>query len=190
MIYLELFWNFLQIGLLSIGGGYAALPLIQERVVENNHWLTMETFADLITISEMTPGPIAINSATFVGMQIAGIPGAIAATIGFVLPPFIIVITMAYFYNRFLSSIVMDGILMGIRPIVIALIGSAGLSITFTVLWNQSKLIGVINSFKDINIFSLVLFLGSIAFLRRFKPNPILVILGCGVLSVLCYILT
>ena len=73
MIYLELFWSFFQIGLFSIGGGYAAMPLIQEQVIELHSWLTMTQFADIMTIAEMTPGPIAINSATFVGIQIAGI---------------------------------------------------------------------------------------------------------------------
>ena len=78
MIYLELFWSFFQIGLFSIGGGYAAMPLIQHQVVDLHPWLNMQQFADIMTIAEMTPGPIAINSATFVGIQVAGIPGAIA----------------------------------------------------------------------------------------------------------------
>ena len=82
MIYLELLWSFFQIGLFSIGGGYAAMPLIQNQVVDVHSWLTMTQFADIMTIAEMTPGPIAINSATFVGIQTAGIPGAIIATIG------------------------------------------------------------------------------------------------------------
>lgn len=82
MIYIELFFSFLQIGLFSIGGGYAALPLIQQQVVEVNGWLGMTEFTDLITISQMTPGPIAINGATFVGMRIGGLPGALAATAG------------------------------------------------------------------------------------------------------------
>ena len=82
MIYLQLFLSFLQIGLFSFGGGYAAMPLIQDQVVALNHWLSMKEFTDLVTISQMTPGPIAINSATFVGIKIAGIPGAIAATMG------------------------------------------------------------------------------------------------------------
>ena len=77
MIYLELFWSFFQIGLFSIGGGYAAMPLIQNQVVDIHPWLTMVQFADIMTIAEMTPGPIAINSATFVGIQVAGLPGAI-----------------------------------------------------------------------------------------------------------------
>ena len=76
MIYLELFWSFLQVGMFSIGGGYAAMPLIQSQVVTQHGWLTMNEFTDLITIAEMTPGPIAVNSATFVGIRIAGIPGA------------------------------------------------------------------------------------------------------------------
>ena len=74
MIYLELFWSFFQIGLFSIGGGYAAMPLIQNQVVDIHPWLTMTQFADIMTIAEMTPGPIAINSATFVGIQVAGLP--------------------------------------------------------------------------------------------------------------------
>ena len=81
MIYLELFWSFFQIGLFSIGGGYAAMPLIQNQVVDIHPWLTMTQFADIMTIAEMTPGPIAINSATFVGIRVAGFPGAIVATL-------------------------------------------------------------------------------------------------------------
>ena len=98
MIYLKLFLSFLQIGLFSIGGGYAAMPLIQQLIVEQNQWLTMTEFTDLITIAEMTPGPIAINSATFVGTRIAGLGGALIATLGCVLPSFIIVLTLAKLY--------------------------------------------------------------------------------------------
>lgn len=87
MIYLQLFLSFLQIGMFSFGGGYAAMPLIQGQVVTLHGWLTMSEFTDLITISQMTPGPIAVNSATFVGMKIAGIPGAIVATAGCILRP-------------------------------------------------------------------------------------------------------
>ena len=91
MIYLQLFLSFLQIGAFSFGGGYAAMPLIQEQVVTSHRWLSMAEFTDLITISQMTPGPIAVNSATFVGIKIAGIPGALAATAGCILPSCIIV---------------------------------------------------------------------------------------------------
>ena len=101
MIYLKLFLSFLQIGLFSFGGGYAAMPLIQEQVVTQHGWLTMTEFTDLITISQMTPGPIAINAATFVGSKIAGVPGSVAATCGCILPSCIIVTLIAWFYLRY-----------------------------------------------------------------------------------------
>ena len=91
MIYLQLFLSFLQIGAFSFGGGYAAMPLIQNQVVQLHPWLTQSEFTDLITISQMTPGPIAVNSATFVGTRIAGMPGALVATFGCVLPSCILV---------------------------------------------------------------------------------------------------
>lgn len=96
MIYLELFWSFFQIGLFSIGGGYAAMPLIQDQVVDIHPWLTMTGFADIMAIAEMTPGPIALNAATFVGIQVAGLPGALIATIGCIFPSCVIVMTLAY----------------------------------------------------------------------------------------------
>ena len=86
MIYWQLFLSFLQIGMFSFGGGYAALPLIQEQVVTQHGWLSRSEFTDLITISQMTPGPIAVNSATFVGIRLAGFLGALAATFGCILP--------------------------------------------------------------------------------------------------------
>ena len=95
-IYLELLWSFFQIGLFSIGGGYAAMPLIEHQVVDLHGWLNMTQFADIVTISQMTPGPIAINSATFVGTRVAGLPGAIVATVGCVLPSCIIVLFLAF----------------------------------------------------------------------------------------------
>ena len=127
MIYLELFWSFFQIGLFSIGGGYAAMPLIQNQVVDIHPWLTMTQFADIMTIAEMTPGPIAINSATFVGIQVAGLPGAVIATVGCVFPSCVIVMTLAYIYYRFRGLNMVQGILAGLRPAVIAMIASAGI---------------------------------------------------------------
>ena len=94
MIYLELFWSFFQVGLFSIGGGYAAMPLIQDQVVDIHPWLTMTGFADIMAIAEMTPGPIAVNAATFVGIQVAGLPGALIATIGCIFPSCVIVMAL------------------------------------------------------------------------------------------------
>ena len=129
MIHLELFWSFFQIGLFSIGGGYAAMPLIQHQVVELHPWLTLEQFSDIITISQMTPGPIAINSATFVGLQLGGLPGALVATVGCVLPSCVIVLTLAYVYYRYRGLSMVQGVLAGLRPAVVAMIASAGVTL-------------------------------------------------------------
>ncbi|MEI3264566.1 MAG: chromate transporter [Gemmiger sp.] len=142
MIYLELFWSFFQVGLFSIGGGYAAMPLIQDQVVDIHPWLTMTGFADIMAIAEMTPGPIALNAATFVGIQVAGLPGALIATIGCIFPSCVIVMTLAYVYYRFRGLSIMQGILAGLRPAVIAMIASAGISLMCMALYGQRTLPG------------------------------------------------
>ncbi|MFC2471249.1 MAG: chromate transporter, partial [Lachnoanaerobaculum gingivalis] len=101
MIYLKLFISFLKIGAFSFGGGYAAMPIIQSEVVDTYKWLTVEEFTDLITISQMTPGPIAINSATFVGIRIGGVVGAAVATLGCILPSTILLIFLAWMYKKY-----------------------------------------------------------------------------------------
>ena len=137
MIYLQLFFSFLQIGLFSFGGGYAAMPLIQGQVVTRHEWLTMGEFTDLITISQMTPGPIAINSATFVGIKIAGIPGALVATLGCILPSCVIVTVIARLYLKYRNMALLQGVLESLRPAVVALIASAGLSVLITAFWGS-----------------------------------------------------
>lgn len=111
MIYLELFLSFFQIGLFSFGGGYAAMSLIQKQVVDAHGWLSMKEFADVITISQMTPGPIGVNSATFVGTRIGGLPGAITATMGVVCPSCIIVLILAFIYYKYRGLSTVQGIL-------------------------------------------------------------------------------
>ena len=135
MIYIQLFLSFLQVGALSFGGGYAAMPLIQEQVVNLHSWLSMSEFTNLITIAEMTPGPIAVNSATFVGIRIAGLPGAVAATWGCIFPSCIIVSLLAYIYYRYKNVSTLQSVLSSLRPTVVALIASAGLSILKTVVF-------------------------------------------------------
>lgn len=182
MILLKLFWSFFQIGLFSIGGGYAALPLIQSQVVNINHWMSLSEFTDLITISQMTPGPIAINSATFVGIQIAGLPGAIVSTLGCVFPSCIIVSILAFLYYKYKNLRVMQGALSGLRPAVVAMIASAGLTILITALWG----IGGI-SFKalDIDWIAVILFALGLFVLRKWKPNPIWVMIGSGIVGII-----
>ena len=184
MIYLELFWSFLQIGLFSIGGGYAAMPLIQNQVVDIHPWLTMTQFADIMTIAEMTPGPIAINSATFVGIQVAGLPGALVSTLGCVFPSCIIVMTLAYVYYRFRGLTVIQGILAGLRPAVIAMIASAGISLLIMAIYGQRTLPA---NLASLDVIALIIFSAAFLVLRKWKPNPIYVMAGSGILGVILY---
>lgn len=186
MILLKLFWSFFQIGMFSIGGGMAAMPLIQNQVVNLHHWLTLTEFTDLITIAEMTPGPIAINSATFVGIRIAGIPGAIVATIGCIFPSCVIVSLLAWIYFKFKELTVVQGILSGLRPTIVALIASAGLSIFILAVWGED---GFSTNPLTINLVSVLLFTVAIIILRKWKPNPIYVMLGSGIIGGAIYLL-
>lgn len=176
MIYLELFLSFAQIGLFSIGGGYVAIPLIQNQVVNNHSWLTMQEFTNLTAIAEMTPGPIAINSATFVGIRIAGIGGGIVATLGCIFPSLLIVSLLAFVYYRYKNLSVLQSVLGTLRPAVVALIASAGLSILLEVAFGGKAILA--DNFQWIEI---VLFATALFILRKFKWNPILVMSLCGV---------
>lgn len=186
MILLQLFCSFFQIGLFSIGGGLASMPLIQNQVVDLHNWLTLTEFTDLITIAEMTPGPIAINSATFVGIRIAGLQGAIIATIGCVLPSCIIVSLLALIYIKYKDLNVIQGVLSGLRPAVVALIASAGLSILILSIFGEH---GFSTNISSINFISVLLFSISLFILRKWKPNPILVMMGSGIIGGIIYLL-
>lgn len=181
MLLLDLFASFLQIGLFSIGGGYAAIPLIQNQVVTIHGWLTLEEFTDIITIAEMTPGPIAINCATFVGTRIAGLPGAIIATVGCILPALIIVLLLAYLYYKFKNLTVVQGILGALRPAVVAMIASAGLSILLLSLFGEH----LKTTAESLNVVAAVSFVVCLWVLRKYKANPILVMLGSGLVGMI-----
>lgn len=178
MIYFQLFWSFIQVGLFSIGGGYAAIPLIQNQVVEIHPWLTMNEFTDLITIAEMTPGPIAVNSATFVGIRIAGLSGAVIATIGCILPSCFIVSFLAFIYYHYKGVAVLQSVLESLRPAVVALIASAGLSVLAQVTFQGKTMI-----ISNINYTGVVIFCVAFLILRRLKQNPIAVMAACGMVS-------
>ena len=184
MIYLELFWSFFQIGLFSIGGGYAAMPLIQHQVVDVQPWLTMVQFADIITIAEMTPGPIAINAATFVGIQVAGLPGAVIATLGCVFPSCVIVMTLAFVYYRFRELNLVQGVLAGLRPAVIAMIASAGLSLMILAFYGQRQLPA---DLLDLDLIAVIIFGAAVFVLRKWKVSPIWIMAGAGVAGIVLY---
>ena len=180
MIYLQLFLSFLQIGLFSFGGGYAAMPLFQGQVVTLHGWLTMSEFTDLITISQMTPGPIAVNSATFVGLKIAGIPGAIVATAGCILPSCIIVTILAKLYLKYRTMDLLQGVLQSLRPAVVAMIASAGILILKNAFWGSGETISLTGT-----EWSMVVIFGiSVLLLRKTKLNPVWVMVLAGVLKV------
>lgn len=181
MIYLQLFLSFLQIGAFSFGGGYAAMPLIQNQVVQVHPWLSQSEFTDLITISQMTPGPIAVNSATFVGTRIAGVPGALAATIGCVLPSCILVTILAKIYLKYRSLSLLQDILKSLRPAVIAMIAAAGVSILVTAFWgNDISSLHLDAILSSTNIRAVGIFLVSLILLAKFKMDPIHVMLLSG----------
>jgi len=177
---LQLFWSFLQVGCFSIGGGYAAIPLIQSQVVERYSWLSMNEFTDLITIAEMTPGPIAVNSATFVGIRIAGISGAIIATFGCILPSIIVVSILAWVYYKYKNISTLQNVLSSLRPAVVALIAGAGVSILKTAVFS-----GQDAALSSINWVELASFLAAFIALRKFKWNPILMMLLCGIVGLI-----
>ncbi|NLM86562.1 MAG: chromate transporter [Clostridiales bacterium] len=176
---ITLYLSFFQVGLFAFGGGLAALPLIRDQVVVIHPWLDMATFTDLVTIAEMTPGPIALNAATFVGTRVAGLPGAIIATLGCITPSLIIVLILARVYRAWKDKAAFQGVLGGLRPAAVALIASAGLSIALLALFGHSTRM----SLSAIDWIAVACFILALFVLRKWKPSPILVMLGAGVLG-------
>lgn len=183
MIYLQLFWVFVQIGLFSFGGGYAAMPLIEELVVKQHGWITQAQFVDLITISESTPGPIALNAATFVGMQMAGFKGAVVATVGNVLPSFVVVLVLALVYVHYRSSPIMEGVFRGLRPAVLTLITSAAITIVLTAFFGAHGEISLAN----LNIPAVLIFIGTLILLHFKEINPIYIMIMTGLIGLLVF---
>ena len=185
-IYIQLIISFFQIGLFTYGGGYAALPLIKYHCVDKMHWLTMTEFNDILTISQMTPGPIGINSATFTGYTVAGFGGALCATVFNVLPSFVIVVLLAKVYYRYRSLDWMRGIMLGLNPAVVAMIASAGLSVVYTSVFSDIGADYIIRGIDlaissiDINLLSVILFIIGFIIIRKFKLGPVTMMVGTG----------
>ena len=160
------------------------LSLIQNEVVTVHNWIDDTTFTDIVAISQMTPGPIAINSATFVGTQVAGLPGAIVATVGCVFPSCVIVMMLAFVYYRFRGLSMVQGILAGLRPAVIAMIASAGISLLIMAIYGQRVLP---ENLASVDVIAVVIFVIGFLVLRKWKPNPIWVMAGSGVAGIILY---
>ncbi|HHW01312.1 MAG TPA: chromate transporter [Thermoanaerobacterales bacterium] len=172
MIYIMLFCAFFKVGAFSFGGGYAMIPLIEKEIIEIHHWLPMKEFLDVIAISQMTPGPIAINSATFVGYKVGGFWGSVAATLGVTAPSFIIIMILALLILRYRNLPLLNAFFKGVRPAVIALIIQAAYSVA------KSSF----SSIKDFLVASGV-FIG----LYLFKINPLIVIALSAVIGIIIY---
>lgn len=142
----QLFVTFFKIGLFTFGGGYAMLPLVQQEVLAHE-WMTAEDIMNFIAVSESTPGPFAINIATYIGSETHGVAGAAAATLGVVLPSFIVILIVARFYSVFYKSKAISGIMTGLRPAVIGMIGSALLSLALTVFFPAGLTLGQFMSY-------------------------------------------
>ena len=171
-ILLKLYLAFLKIGTFGFGGGYAMLPLIQKEIVTNNGWLSQSDFMDIIGISQMTPGPIAINSATFVGFRANGLLGSIVATLGVITTSFILVSLANYFFAKFKDSKILENALKGMRPALVGLIISVFLTMSF-------------ESYTDLNSILIALIIGFL--LYKTKLHPILIIVIAAVLGIVFY---
>lgn len=173
-ILIKLFIAFLKIGTFSFGGGYAMLPFIQAEIVEKNSWININEFLDIIGISQMTPGPIAINSATFVGYKLFGIMGSAIATLGVITTSFILVTILSKTLEKFKESVIIKATLLGMRPILIALIIKAFLDLAK-------------ESYIDLKSIFITTIIGMLLLNKKIKIHPILVIVIAGVLGLLFY---
>ena len=174
MIYWQLICVYLKIGVFGFGGGYAMLSLIQFEIVERYHWLTLQQFTDVVAISQMTPGPIGINSATYIGYTVTGnIWGAVIATVAVCLPSFLMVLFISYFFVKFKNNKYVNAAMSGLLPMSVALIGAAAL-----LLMNKDNFI----DYKSILIFVAAFFLT-----WKYKVHPILMIILAGVMGFILY---
>ena len=175
---LDLFFSFLQIGLFGIGGGLVSISLLMQQLVIERQWLTASAFNDLIAIAESTPGPIVVNSATFIGMQLGGLPGAIIATVASVIPGFMIAMGIALLYRRYRSLSAIQGAMDGIRPVVVALIFVGGFNVMKNALFP-----GGAPALDTLDWLSAAQLAAGVLILRKWRPSPVVVILGVGIVG-------
>ena len=188
MIYLNLFLSFFEIGLFTFGGGYAMISLIREKALTLG-WLTEEELLNMIAVSESTPGPIAVNMATFVGSSQGGVLGALVATVGVVLPSFLIILLICAVMRNLLKYKGVQACLTGIRPCIVALILATAIILAFRTLLNATTLHNSLSlDLKGVLIFALLVSFSLIwSRLKKRKPSPIWMILVSAGLGMLFY---
>ena len=189
MTFLSLFLTFFKIGLFTFGGGYAMLPLIQSETIAMG-WIDESSLLNFVAVAESTPGPFAINIATYIGAEtgtkaggvFGALLGAFCATLGVVLPSFVIILIVARFYLAFRKSRAVEGVMTGLRPTVVGLIASAAVTMAATVFFPA----GFALSFSPAIAVSLALFAASLFAILKLKAHPILIVVGCAAVGVVC----
>ena len=184
MIYLQLFWEFLKIGLFAVGGGMATLPFLQD-LAEKTGWYSQSLITDMIAISESTPGPIGINMATYVGCNVAGFLGGVVATMGEILPAIVIVVTVSRYLEKFRGSKLVDAAFYGLRPAVTGLIAAAGISVVQVAMFHFDlyRQTGVLMDAFDLK--KIVFFVVAFAAIKKFKLHPVVYIACASVVGIL-----
>ncbi len=187
-VYLLLFLEFFKMGALTFGGGYAMIPFIEETVLKHG-WLSVTELVDFIAVSESTPGAFAVNISTYVGSEVGGILGSICATVGLVLPPFIIILIIAKCYERFKESLIVRGVMLGLKSTVVGLIGATVLNVGYDVLFpNGFTFEGFFGTeLLSANFWFIIILFALMLFLLLYKKlNPILIIVlsaGAGIVA-------
>ena len=176
-LFIDLFIRFFKIGIFTFGGGYASLPLIQQEIIDKAQWLTTGEFSDVITISQMTPGPIAINAATFVGTKVAGVPGAIVATAGVVTPSVLIVLGLSILYYKYKDLSVVKRLLLALRPAIAAFIAASGVLIVKQAMMPE----------QSMDIVAVIGTLIGLVLLHKQKITPIQLMLVMGAMGLVVY---
>lgn len=177
---LDIFLSFIKIGLFAFGGAYAVLPLIEEQMVTNTKWMSFEEFSDLVAIDELTPGPIIINSSTFIGMKLGGIPGAIVATLSCIVPGCILALVLIKLYRKYKEIPMISEAIRILKCMSVALI----FSVLIKMFLNTAFIEGDY-SVNSINYLSIILIVASFYVFKRFKTNPLIVMIVCGIITLI-----
>lgn len=180
MMLLKIMFSFMKVCLLAFGGAYSAVPLVAREIVDVQKWMTYPEFADLLALDELTPGPIMINCATFVGMKLAGVPGAIAASLGCCVPPAIICFILDMLYRKYREIPMVAVVLQAMRCMSLALIISTLIDLSLNILFPGSDLL-----LMNLDIISLALAVTAFILIRKDVINPILILMGCGAVRIL-----
>lgn len=176
----DIFLSFIKIGLFAFGGAYAVIPLIEEQMVTNTKWMSFKEFSDLIAIDELTPGPIIINSSTFIGMKLAGLPGAIVATLACVIPGCIIALILIRLYRKYKEIPIISEAINTLKCMSVALIFSVLIKMFMSTVFVDETY-----SLSTFNYLSFVLVIVSFFLLKKYKINPLIIMMGCGLITLL-----